>query len=118
MSTGFGDLDAYDKVDVSVPLDRQKEAFALLRGLVQRDYPFADKEEAHRLFTQLTGLFKNLNYTPRNVPEYTAYLARIDVLVRTLGRPSAAPPQAQLGTRVSTSSSSPRQSTQRPSAAA
>jgi ATP synthase alpha/beta family, nucleotide-binding domain len=50
--------DAYDKVDVSVPLDRQKESFALLRRLIQRDYPFADKEEAHRFFTQLTGLLK------------------------------------------------------------
>jgi V/A-type H+/Na+-transporting ATPase subunit A len=36
--------DAYDKVDVSVPLDRQKESFTLLRRLIQRDYPFADKE--------------------------------------------------------------------------
>jgi V/A-type H+/Na+-transporting ATPase subunit A len=80
--------DAYDKVDVSVPLERQKETFALVRGLIQRDYPFADKEEAHRFFTQLTGLFKNLNYAPRESPEYTAYLAQINGLVTTLGRPS------------------------------
>jgi V/A-type H+/Na+-transporting ATPase subunit A len=80
--------DAYDKVDVSVPLDRQKETFALLRGLIRRDYAFADKEEAHRFFTQLTSLFKNLNYTARNAPEYSAYLAQIDELVKTLGRAS------------------------------
>lgn len=108
--------DAYDKVDVSVPLDRQKEAFALIRGLIQRNYPFADKEEAHRFFTQLTGLFKNLNYTARNAPEYTAYLAQIDELVKTLGRTSAAIPETQVGLRVSTSSSSPGRSTERPSA--
>lgn len=99
--------DAYDKVDVSVPLDRQKEAFALVRGLIQRDYPFSDKEEAHRFFTQLTGLFKNLNYTVRNAPAYTAYLAQIDELVKTLGRASAATPEAQVGLRVATNSSSP-----------
>jgi len=75
--------DAYDKVDVSVPLERQKESFTLLRRLIQRDYPFADKEEAHRFFTQLTGLFKNLNYTAREAPEYSAYLAQIDALVKT-----------------------------------
>src|SRR5271167_1113674 len=69
--------DAYDKVDVSMPLDRQKETFALLRGLIRRDYAFADKEEARRFFTQLTSLFKNLNYTARNAPQYTAYLAQI-----------------------------------------
>jgi V/A-type H+/Na+-transporting ATPase subunit A len=94
--------DAYDKVDVSVPLARQKETFALVRGLIQRDYPFADKEEAHRFFTQLTGLFKNLNYTTRNAPQYTAYLAQIDELVKTLGRANAAKtPDAQVGIHVS-----------------
>ena len=108
--------DAYDKVDVSVPLDRQKEAFALIRRIVQRDYPFADKEEAHRFFTQLTGLFKNLNYTARNAPEYTTYLAQIDELVKTLGRTSAATPEAQVAPHVSTSSSSPVRSTAGPSA--
>ena len=81
--------DAYDKVDVSVPLERQKETFALVRGLIQRDYPFSSKEEARGFFRQLTGLLKNLNYTARNAPEYAAYLAQIDELVKTLGRAKA-----------------------------
>ena len=51
--------DAYDPVDVSVPLERQKEMFALVRGLIQRDYPFKGKDEACSFFTQLTGLLKN-----------------------------------------------------------
>jgi V/A-type H+/Na+-transporting ATPase subunit A len=84
--------DAYDKVDVSVPLQRQKEFLALVYGLIQRGYPFADKEEAHRFFTQLTGLLKNLNYTPRDAQDYTGYLAQIDDLVKTLGRAPAATP--------------------------
>jgi V/A-type H+/Na+-transporting ATPase subunit A len=90
--------DAYDKVDVSVPLQRQKEFLALVRGLIQRDYPFADKEEAHRFFTQLTGLLKNLNYTPRDAKEYTGYLAQVDDLVKTLGRAPAATPGGAGGT--------------------
>jgi V/A-type H+/Na+-transporting ATPase subunit A len=93
--------DAYDKVDVSVPLDRQKDFLALVRGLIQRDYPFADKEEAHRFFTQLTGLFKNLNYTPRDAKDYTGYLAQIDDLVKTLGRAPAATPGGAGGTAPS-----------------
>ena len=60
--------------------------------LIQRGYPFADKEEAHRFFTQLTGLLKNLNYTPRDAQDYTGYLAQVDDLVKTLGRPPAATP--------------------------
>ena len=93
--------DAYDKVDVSVPVDRQKEFLALVRGLIQRDYPFADKEEAHRFFTQLTGLLKNLNYTPRDAPDYTGYLAQIDDLVKTLGRAPAATPDGAGATNPS-----------------
>jgi V/A-type H+-transporting ATPase subunit A len=78
--------DAYDQVDVSVPLERQREVFTLVHGLMQRDYPFKDKEETHRFFTQLTGLLKNLNYTPGDSVQYTGYLAQIDDLVKTLGR--------------------------------
>jgi V/A-type H+-transporting ATPase subunit A len=81
--------DAYDPVDVSVPLERQKEMFTLVRGLIQRDYPFKNKDEARSFFTQLTGLLKNLNYAPRDSQEYTAYGEQIDALVRTLGRTPA-----------------------------
>src|SRR5262249_39443805 len=82
--------DAYDPVDVSVPLERQKEMFTLVRGLIQRDYPFKGKDEARSFFTQLTGLLKNLNYAPREAQEYTDYREQIDALVHTLGRPPAA----------------------------
>jgi len=78
--------DAYDPVDVSVPLERQQEMFTLVRGLIQRDYPFKGKDEARSFFTQLTGLLKNLNYAPRDSQDYTAYQAQIDALVHTLGR--------------------------------
>jgi V/A-type H+/Na+-transporting ATPase subunit A len=98
--------DAYDKVDVSAPPERQKEAFALVHGLVQRDYPFADKGEAHRFFTRLIGSFKNLNYAPRNSPEYGRYLAEVEELVKTLGRPSAT---AQVGPGVAASTASAEQ---------
>mgnify|MGYP000494154695 CR=1 FL=1 len=35
--------DAYDKVDASVSLDRQRLAFTRVHALVSRDYAFADK---------------------------------------------------------------------------
>ena len=91
--------DAFDPVDTSVPQERQKEAYELVRGLIQRDYPFKDKDEARGFFTQLTGLFKNLNYAPWNSPEYAAYRAQIDNLVKTLGRTPAATPEAQAAVR-------------------
>jgi V/A-type H+/Na+-transporting ATPase subunit A len=80
--------DAFDQVDASTSQERQKETFELVRGLIQRDYPFKDKEEARKFFTQLTGLLKNLNYALQGSPEYIAYLTQIDGLVKTLGRTS------------------------------
>jgi V/A-type H+-transporting ATPase subunit A len=90
--------DAYDPVDVSVPVERQREVFSLVHGLMQRDYPFKDKEEAHRFFTQLTGLLKNLNYTPRDATDYPGYLAQVDDRGKTLGRAPAATPGGAGGT--------------------
>ncbi len=83
--------DAFDAVDSSTPAERQKEAFELVRNLIQRDYPFKDKDEARRFFTQLSGLLKNLNYAATGSPDYTRYRAAIDALVKTLGRPPATP---------------------------
>jgi V/A-type H+-transporting ATPase subunit A len=84
--------DAFDPVDVSVPMERQKEAFELVRSHIQRDYPFKDKDEARSFFVRLVGLFKNLNYTPWKSKEYEEHLAQIDELVKTLGRaPSTTP---------------------------
>jgi V/A-type H+-transporting ATPase subunit A len=84
--------DAFDPVDVSASQERQSETFELVRTLIQRDYPFKDKDEARRFFTRLTGLLKNLNYAPRASAEYTNYLAEIDDLIRTLGRAPATTP--------------------------
>ena len=72
--------DAYDKVDVAVPIMRQKESFKKIVELVNADYQFADQEEARNYFTRLTGLFKNLNYAPTGTAEYAGLLAKINLL--------------------------------------
>lgn len=73
--------DAFDDVDVSVPLSRQQEVFALLRDSLLKLPEFSDKEEVREHFTRLTGLFRNLNYTRADSPEYGRYLAEIKTLV-------------------------------------
>lgn len=72
--------DAFDAVDASVPLDRQKVLFDHVCRLCERDYAFADKAAAQRHFTRLTGLFKNLNYAPKDSTEYQGRLAEIEAL--------------------------------------
>ncbi len=73
--------DAFDDVDVSVPLPRQQEVFALLRDSLLKLPEFSDKEAVREHFTRLTGLFRNLNYTRADSPEYGRYLAEIKTLV-------------------------------------
>ncbi len=72
--------DAFDPVDVSAPLERQKETFSLINRLVGRNYRFDDKEQARGYFTQLTGLLKNLNYSPRESEDYDRFLGNIEEL--------------------------------------
>jgi V/A-type H+-transporting ATPase subunit A len=74
--------DAFDPVDVSVPTERQKESFLLLKRLIERPYRFAGKDQARDFFTALTGLYKNLNYSPAGSDEYRKYLAEIEQLER------------------------------------
>ncbi|MDD2761453.1 MAG: V-type ATP synthase subunit A, partial [Methylomonas sp.] len=62
--------DAFDNVDVSVPLERQKEVFMLIVKLIDTERQFANQNHARDYFTRLTGLFKNLNYAIWNSTEY------------------------------------------------
>ncbi|UCD25100.1 MAG: V-type ATP synthase subunit A, partial [Gemmatimonadota bacterium] len=62
--------DAFDDVDASASLDRQKEAFDLLYDLVTRNYRFEEKDQVRDYFTRLTGMLKNLNYTGADSPEF------------------------------------------------
>ena len=76
--------DAFDKVDASAPLERQKKTFTLVYDLVNRSYEFKDKEAARDYFTRLTGLFKNLNYAQEDSPEHADYLKQIQELADSL----------------------------------
>jgi V/A-type H+-transporting ATPase subunit A len=69
--------DAFDKVDVTVSQERQKEMFLLAKRLIDREYQFKDKDQVRDYFTRLTGLFKNLNYSPQDSDEYKRYIQQI-----------------------------------------
>ncbi|TVP97378.1 MAG: V-type ATP synthase subunit A [Planctomycetaceae bacterium] len=74
--------DAFDKVDVTVPIDRQRASFLLCKRIIDRDYQFDTKAEALTFFTRMTGLFKNLNYAPFESAEYHKYVEQINSLDR------------------------------------
>jgi V/A-type H+-transporting ATPase subunit A len=72
--------DAFDPVDASVSLDRQKESLSRVHALVSRAYAFPSKEAAREHFTRLTGLLKNLNYADAHSPAHAELLAKIETL--------------------------------------
>lgn len=72
--------DAYDPIDISVPIDRQKILFNLLYDIIQKPYKFQDKTTVRNYFIKLTSLIKNLNYSPLDSNEYANYLEQINKL--------------------------------------
>lgn len=69
--------DAFDPIDVSVPLERQKESFLLIVKLLKSDGHFNSQHQVRDYFTRLTGLFKNLNYAAWQSNEYKQLLDKI-----------------------------------------
>ena len=86
----FLQQDAFDKVDASMPRERQIESFQLLEDLVERSYELDSTEKAREFFTRLIGLYKNLNYSEHNSPGYKRYLSEIEALAeQNRARPQA-----------------------------
>ena len=85
--------DAFDPVDVSVPLPRQKQTFLLCQKLINDEYVFEDKDQARTFFTEMTGLFKNLNTAASDSDDFARFQGRIMDLRATalVPSPSAAP---------------------------
>lgn len=70
--------DAFDEIDSSASLERQKALFDRIYAITLRDYGFTDKEDVRRHFTRLTSLFKNLNYTAADSQEAARLAREID----------------------------------------
>ena len=73
--------DAFDKVDVSVPIERQMKLFTLLQNVINAGYKFGSRDEARSFFLKITGLIKNLNYSVDESDEYAGFKKEIDDLM-------------------------------------
>ncbi|MTI44882.1 V/A-type H+-transporting ATPase subunit A [Roseibium hamelinense] len=61
--------DAFDGVDISAPLARQQETFDIVYRVAKHDFGFDSKDAVRSFFTELTSLFKNLNYAAEGSQE-------------------------------------------------
>ncbi|MBK5964998.1 V-type ATP synthase subunit A [Thiocystis minor] len=89
--------DAFDKVDASVPMERQQLTFNLLYRLIGRDHSLADKAAARQFFTRVTNLFKNFNYSVSDSPDFKRLLGEITVLAESVPLASTVKHEATSG---------------------
>jgi V/A-type H+-transporting ATPase subunit A len=87
LDTVYLQQDAFDPVDVSVPLERQVESFRFLLGLMDRPYAFREREQARDFFTRLASLYKNWNYSARDSVAYQRYREEMEALAAQFAPP-------------------------------
>ncbi|WP_110648684.1 V-type ATP synthase subunit A [Salinicola peritrichatus] len=75
--------DAFDKVDASTSLDRQKATIELLMRLIDAPLTFDGKQRIRETFTRFTDLFRNLNYAEFDSDSYRQYRQAIESLLET-----------------------------------
>lgn len=73
--------DAFDPVDITVPLERQLTSFKLLKRILDREFDFEDKDKVLKYFTELTSLYKNWNYSAKDSNEYQDYLNKMMAMI-------------------------------------
>ncbi len=72
--------DAFDDVDASVSLARQKLVFDLMYRIISDPLSMSDKGGIRAYFTKLTGLFKNFHYAGDGTREYDRLLKEIQAV--------------------------------------
>ena len=73
--------DAFDAVDIAMDSQRQQESFRRLVSIIEKPYRFESRKAAQAFFTELTGLYKNLNYSQPETQGYRNFASNIDALV-------------------------------------
>lgn len=73
--------DAFDKVDASTPLVRQKYMFEKVLGICHTEFTFTDFEQCVGFYKQLINLFKQMNYSEYQSDSFRKYESEIDILL-------------------------------------
>ena len=72
----------FDKVDSSCGAERQKYVFDKLLGIIDKDFNFADKDQARTYFQRLRQQFIDWNYTPWDSISFRDAEAAIDKMLQ------------------------------------
>ncbi|MEG2178033.1 MAG: V-type ATP synthase subunit A, partial [Bacteroidales bacterium] len=73
--------DAFDKIDASTPLDRQKYMFEKVLKICHTEFEFKDFEQCIKFYKELINLFKQMNYSEYESETFRKYESDIEVLL-------------------------------------
>ncbi len=77
---------AFDEVDASTPADRQQFVFDKVLAVLERDFAFADKDQARKTMVAVTDLFRNWNYAAFDGREFKDILGKIEAFLENKGK--------------------------------
>ena len=73
--------DAFDDIDATCPLERQKMMFEMVLDICNKTFDFADFEECSKFFKTLINLFRQMNYAEWQSEKFADYRSQIEALV-------------------------------------
>jgi V/A-type H+-transporting ATPase subunit A len=75
--------DAFDKVDSSTPIERQKYMMDVIMGIVKDDYEFDNFEDVNKYFRSVINLLKQMNYSVYESDEFKKFEVELKELLAT-----------------------------------
>ena len=73
--------DAFDDIDASTPIERQKMMYGLVLDVCRKSFDFGDFESCSRFFKSLINLFRQMNYSEWQSEKFLDYKAQIEQAV-------------------------------------
>lgn len=70
--------DAYDKIDQSTPLDRQKFMYDLVIDICNTDFEFDGFEECGNFYKKLINIMRQMNYSEYESTEFKNYMEQLN----------------------------------------
>jgi len=73
--------DAFDKIDSSSPIDRQKYMMDMVINIVQSDFEIENFEEVNKYFREIINLLKQMNYSVFQSDEFKDFEKQLSELL-------------------------------------
>ena len=70
--------DAYDKIDQSTPIERQKMMYELVIDICNTDFEFDGFEECGNFYKKLINIMRQMNYSEYKSTEFNNYLEQLN----------------------------------------